>query len=81
MATIDRRKMLKVVFGSAAVSIVGLSLAPTEVESLPLSVDIGHAGTAENLLQNAVVVHRRVRRRVCFWRAGRRICRWRWVAV
>jgi hypothetical protein len=74
MTAIDRRKMLRVLAGGAAVATAGLALIPIAAESAPLLKS--RPATPELPVEEAVWVRRR-RCRVCWWRRGRKICRWR----
>jgi hypothetical protein len=74
MTAIDRRKMLRILAGGAAIATAGLALIPDAAESAPLLES--HPPTPEVPVEEAVWVRRR-RCRVCWWRRGRRICRWR----
>jgi hypothetical protein len=82
MTAIDRREILRVMLGGAAVAAAGLALMPVPAKSAPLATSKNLSAATENPVEEAVVVvrgRRRVyrRRRVCWWRRGRRICRWR----
>jgi hypothetical protein len=85
MTAFDRREVLRVMLGGAAVAAAGLALMPVPAESAPLAMSKSLPAAMENPVEEAVVVvrrrgwGRRRRRRVCWWRRGRRICRWRWV--
>jgi hypothetical protein len=74
MTAIDRRKMLRILAGGAAIATAGLALIPDAAESAPLLKS--HPAIPEVRVEEAVWVRRR-RCRVCWWRRGRRICRWR----
>jgi len=76
MTAIDRREMLRILAGGAAVATAGLALIPVAAEAAPLLVSKSHPATPEVPVEEAVWVRRR-RCRVCWWRHGRRICRWR----
>ncbi len=77
MTAIDRRKMLRILAGGAAVATAGLALIPDAAESAPILMSKSHPATPEVPVERAVVYVRRRRRKVCWWRGGRRICRWR----
>jgi len=77
MTAIDRREMLRVLAGGAAVAAAGLALIPVAAESTPLLMSKSHPAAPEVPVEEAVVYVRRRRRKVCWWRHGRRICRWR----
>jgi hypothetical protein len=81
MTAIDRREILRVMLGGAAVAAAGLALMPVPAKSAPLAISKSLSVATENPVEEAVVVVRRRRvyrrRRVCWWRRGRRICRWR----
>jgi hypothetical protein len=82
MTAIDRREILRVMLGGAAVAAGGLALMPVPAKSAPLATSKSLSAATENPVEEAVVVVRRRRRvyrrrRVCWWRRGRRICRWR----
>ncbi|WOJ90345.1 hypothetical protein RZS28_03325 [Methylocapsa polymorpha] len=69
--------MLATILGGAVVAATGFVVMADAVEAAPLTISKGRAVATENLVQEAVVVVRRHRRRVCFWRRGRRVCHWR----
>ena len=75
MTAIDRRKMLRILAGGAAIATAGLALIPDAAESAPLLKS--HLATPEVPVEKAVVFVRRRRCRRCWWRRGRKICRWR----
>ena len=87
MTAFDRREVLRVMLGGAAVAAAGLALIPVPAESAPLTMSKSLPAAMENPVEEAVVVvrrrrwgrRRRVRVRSCWWRRGRRVCRWRWV--
>jgi hypothetical protein len=93
MSAIDRRALLRVMLGGgAAAATVGLTAIMSPAAAMPPAPGPGQTLTTqgsapiEAVEQAAVVVtrprpRRRVRRRTCFWRAGRRVCRWRWVWI
>jgi hypothetical protein len=82
MKVIDRRTVLTAVLCGAAVTTLGLAVAPSAAEAIPLAM--GEAGAAKtgSLVEKAVVVvvhpRRRGRRWRCWWHRGRRVCGWRW---
>ena len=83
MTAIDRRKMLRILAGGAAIATAGLALIPVAAEATPLMMSKSHLmmskshpATPEVPVEEAVWVRRR-RCRVCWWRRGRKICRWR----
>jgi len=94
VAAIDRRKLLRDVLPGAVVTIagvatIGLAIAPTAVEAMPLAAGktIPLTADEDDLLHDAQVVvvgprrrpwRRRGRRWVCWWSRGRRVCGWRW---
>ncbi|VFU08323.1 hypothetical protein [Methylocella tundrae] len=78
MTAMDRRAMLGTLLGGAAVAAFGLALTPGLAEAAPLMMGKELDAPTENLIEKTVVVvHRRPRRRVCWWHRGRRVCRWR----
>jgi hypothetical protein len=76
MTAIDRRKMLRILAGSAAIATAGLALIPVASEATPLEMSKSHPANPEVPVEEAVWVRRRRCRR-CWWRRGRKICRWR----
>ncbi len=77
MTAIHRREMLRVVLSGAAVAAAGLALLPVAAEAAPLMMNKNLAAQAGNFVEDAVVIIRPRRRRVCRWRRGRRVCTWR----
>jgi hypothetical protein len=77
MTAIHRREMLGIMLVGAAVATGGLVMMSVPAESAPLTMSKSLSATTDNHVEDAVVVVRRHRRRVCWWRRGRRICRWR----
>ena len=98
MAAIDRRTLLRNILPGAVVTIagvatIGVAIAPTAVEAMPLAAGktIPLIADDDDLLHEAQVVvvgprrgpwrrpwRRRGRRWVCWWSRGRRVCGWRW---
>jgi hypothetical protein len=76
MTAIDRRKMLGILAGGAAVAAAGWALIPVAAEATPLTMSKSHPAIPEVPVEEAVWVRRRRCRR-CWWRRGRKICRWR----
>jgi hypothetical protein len=92
MSTIDRRGLLRVMLGGgAAAATVGFTAVMSPAAAVPLgpveTLSTMGSTPVEGVVKTAAVVvtrprpRRRVRRRVCFWRAGRRVCTWRWVWI
>lgn len=91
MNAIDRRCVLRDFLGgalvvTAGVATAGLAFSPDEAEAIPLAMEKGLAGKADDLVEKAQVVigprrgrGRGRRRWVCRWRRGRRVCGWVWV--
>ncbi|MEZ5843194.1 MAG: twin-arginine translocation signal domain-containing protein [Hyphomicrobiaceae bacterium] len=81
MNTLDRRSLLKLAFGVAAVAAVGATVAPKIAEAAPLpAAPAGEPATTETLVEQAQY-RRRWRRRYWrrrYWRRRRcrRVC-WR----
>lgn len=82
MKALDRRSLLTVILGAAAVATLGSGLDPKQVEAAPFPVGGGHPKTTDGLVEKAHVVivgpRRRRRRWVCWRHRGRRVCGWRW---
>jgi hypothetical protein len=77
MTAIHRREMLRVVLSGAAVATAAFVMLPVAAEAAPLTMNKNLEAPTENLAEEAVVVIRPRRRRVCWWRRGRRVCTWR----
>ncbi|MGO9390193.1 hypothetical protein [Rhodoblastus sp.] len=79
MMGIHRRKMLRTVLvGAAAVAAAGLLTLPETAGAVPVPMGLEHVSKTDSFIEKTVVVvHRRARRRVCWWRRGRRVCAWR----
>ncbi len=79
MTSIHHRKMLRTVtLAAAAVAAAGLLTLPEAAQAVPVSMGLEHVSKTDSFVEKAVVVvHRRHRRRVCWWRRGRRVCAWR----
>lgn len=76
MTTLDRRSMLKLALGVAAVAAVGVTIAPKAVEAAPLpAAPAGEPAATESLVEQAQY-RRRWRRRYWRRRRCRRVC-WR----
>jgi hypothetical protein len=81
---IDRRRLLTIVLGAAAVAAVGSRLGSDAAEAAALPPGFEPALGDEDLVEQAQTIivdprRRRVRRsrsRRCWWHRGRRICRW-----
>ena len=82
MRGIDRRRMLRDVFGAAAAATVGLTLMADAGEATPLALEKDTAAKAADLVEQAGSrpgPWRRGRRWRCWWnRWGQRQCGWRW---
>lgn len=79
MEPMHRRHMLKNVSTGLA-ALAGLALVPSAAEAVLLRAGpVGNLERAPNAphVEEAVVVVRPRRRRVCWWRFGRRVCAWR----
>jgi hypothetical protein len=64
MTEIHRREMLRVILGGAVIATAGLALMPVPAESAPLTMSKSLLpATTENLVQEAVAVMHRGRRR------------------
>jgi hypothetical protein len=76
---IHRLKILRhALLGVAAFAAAGLLMLPETAQALPASMGLEHVSKADGYIEKTVVVvHRRHRRRVCWWRHGRRVCTWR----
>ena len=77
MTAIHRREMLRVVLSGAAVAAAGFAMLPVAAEAAPLTMNKNLAPLTENPVEEAVVVIRPRRRRVCWLCRGRRVCTWR----
>ncbi len=78
MTEIHHRKMLRTVLLGAAVAAAGLLTLPETAQAIPVSMGLEHVSKTDGFIEKTVVVvHRRARRRVCWWRRGRRVCAWR----
>lgn len=90
MSALDRRALLRTMLGGGvAAATIGLTAVMSSAVAMPPAQTLNTQGSVPiaGVEQAAAVVvtrprpRRRVRRRVCFWRAGRRVCRWRWVWI
>ena len=61
MTAFDRREVLRVMLGGAAVAVPGLALMPVSAQSAPLTMSKSLQATMENPVEEAVVVVRRRR--------------------
>ena len=77
MTAIYRREMLRFMMGGAVAATAGFALMSGPAESAPLTMSRSRPAAPENPVEEAVVVVRRHRRRVCWWHRGRRVCGWR----
>lgn len=82
MTVLDRRNMLGVMLGGAAIAAIGLALTSKAARAVPAFGDF--VPEKEEVAEKAQVVvvgprRRRGRRRWrCWWSRGRRVCGWRW---
>jgi hypothetical protein len=79
MTAIHRSKTLRtLLLGAAAIAAAGLLAPPEAVMAAPVSMGLAHVSKTDSFIEKTVViVHRRPRRRTCWWRHGRRVCAWR----
>jgi hypothetical protein len=79
MTDFYRRGILRpALLGAAALVAAGMLALPETVQAAPVSMGLQHVSKTDSFIEKTVViVHRRPRRRTCWWRHGRRVCAWR----
>ena len=70
MTAIQRREMLGIMLGGAAVATVGLAMMSVPAEIRPANSEQDFSAATDNHVEEAVVVVRRRRRRVCLVAQG-----------
>ncbi len=79
MTTMDRRAMLKLLLGGAAVATTGLALIPDQADSAPLALSTPDGARPVGSVEKAVFVSRRSRPRSrrrthCHYHHGKKVC-------
>jgi hypothetical protein len=80
MTVIDRRSLVRSIFGGAAIAAAGVALVPAEIVAAPTAPGKDLAGKLDDPVREAeaaVPRRRRRRPRLCWTRRGRRECAWR----